>query len=282
VSLGVSRIEGDADTYVGRNVWGGKDAENPATFAGKGTGILSVAGALYMWVAGPDSLTVPETQLAVSRDRSRTWQRADWRWTMHDGIYAGTFINFGRDYAGAPDDYVYSVFVRLNETPREPRNWRYEVPGRLDLARVPRDRLLEKAAWQWFAGIDPVRGERWTPNIAERRSIFEDLNGIKVVSLAHHAQLDRYLLTYNPRDTGGNFALFEAPRPWGPWSRIDYRHDYAPFMPPKPNQRVSIFHFAPKWWSSDGREFTLVFNPGDDAWNTMRGRLILPPKPTRE
>jgi hypothetical protein len=38
---------------------------------------------------------------------------------------------------------------------------------------------------------------------------------------------------------------------------------------------VSIFHFAPKWWSDSGLEFTLVFNPGDDAWNTVRGRFVL-------
>ena len=33
-SLGYSRIEGDWDNYRGYNVWGGKDAENPAQLVG--------------------------------------------------------------------------------------------------------------------------------------------------------------------------------------------------------------------------------------------------------
>jgi hypothetical protein len=47
-------------------------------------------------------------------------------------------------------------------------------------------------------------------------------------------------------------------------------------VPPEPNSRVSLFHFVPKWWSADGREFTLIFNTGDDRWNTIRGRLLPP------
>lgn len=42
---------------------------------------------------------------------------------------------------------------------------------------------------------------------------------------------------------------------------------------PEETWRVSGFHFAPKWWSGDGRGFTLVFNVGNDAWNTVTGRL---------
>src|SRR5262245_56774256 len=92
VSVGVARIEGPWNGYRGINVWGGKDAENPATFTGKGTGILCVGGVLAMWVAQPDSLTVPETWLAVSVDHARTWRLADWHWTMRDRLFAGSFL----------------------------------------------------------------------------------------------------------------------------------------------------------------------------------------------
>ncbi len=81
---------------------------------------------------------------------------------------------------------------------------------------------------------------------------------------------------YTPRDTGGHFALFEAPQSWGPWSEVAYWKDHPLFMPPRPNNRVSIYHFAPKWWHSEGREFTLIFNVGDDAWNTVRGHFRFP------
>ena len=35
VGLGVARVQGTADAYRGVNVWGGKNSEAPATFAGK-------------------------------------------------------------------------------------------------------------------------------------------------------------------------------------------------------------------------------------------------------
>ena len=82
VSLGVARIEGDSDNYRGVNVWGGYRAENSARFSGKGTGLLCVDGVLYMMVAGPGSLCVPETRVAVSRDHARSWRLSDWKWTM--------------------------------------------------------------------------------------------------------------------------------------------------------------------------------------------------------
>lgn len=235
VSLGVARIEGPSDAYRGVNVWGGKNAENPATFTGKGTGILCVGGALYLWVAGPGSLCVPETRLAVSHDHSRTWKLADWKWTMQDRLFAGTFLNFGRDYAGARDDYVYAYFTRIDHPPPpdKPRNWVHETPGRVDLARVPKDRILDRAAYEWYAGRDEQGKAAWTPAMASRAAVFEDANGIKIVSACYQPRLRKYLLVYNPRDNRGNFALFEAPEPWGPWRTVSYLRGYGPFMPPR-------------------------------------------------
>lgn len=278
VSMGVSRIEGDRTSYRGVNVWGGKNAENPAQFTGKGTGILCVGGVLYMWVAGPDSFCVPQTCLAVSRDYSRTWHLADWKWTMQDRLFAGNFLNFGKDYQHARDDYVYAYFTRIDNPPPpdQPRNWIHEAPGRVDLARVPKSAMLDRTAYEWFAGLSDSSGAAWTSEMMKRQPAFEDASGIKVVSVSYQPSLRRYLLVYNPQDNRGHFGLFEAPQPWGPWRTVAYRHNDPLFMPPEPNQRVSIFHFAPKWWSADGRDFTLVFNTGDDAWNTVRGRLMLP------
>lgn len=273
VSMGVARIEGGAEGYVGKNVWGGRNAEHAAQFEGKGTGIVSVNGVLYMWVAGPGLQTVPTTTLAVSRDHARTWQRADWQWTMQDRLCAGVFVNAGKDHASAPDEYVYACFTRVEPVPDKPRNWIHERPGRVDLARVPRDRMLDRDAWAWFAGIDEGKRPRWTKDMGKRLFTFEDPNGIKVVSVCYQPALKRYLLMYNPRDPGGNFALFEAPKPWGPWSEVAYLKGEPLFMPSQETWRVSVFHFAPKWWSADGKEFVLVFNVGDDAWNTVRGRF---------
>ena len=40
-------IEGDWDDYRGFNVWGGKIAENPASFSGKSWGTIAIGGVLY-------------------------------------------------------------------------------------------------------------------------------------------------------------------------------------------------------------------------------------------
>jgi hypothetical protein len=212
----------------------------------------------------------------VSRDHARSWTLTEWKWTMHDRLSAGTFLNFGRDYAGARDGYVYAYFTRLAAVPEKPRNWTHEVPGRVDLARVPKDRILDRTAYEWFTGMDVRGAAAWTQDMTRRKEVFEDANGIKVVSVCHQPRLWRYLLAYNPKDNRGHFGLFEAPEPWGPWRTVAYLRGYEPFLPPEVNTRVSIFHFAPKWWAADGRTFTLVFNVGDDAWNTMRGRLLTP------
>jgi hypothetical protein len=82
VSLGFARVEGDWDDYRGYNVWGGKNAENPGTFAGKSWGTICVQGVLYSWIV-PD---VPDTggprdhyryiELAKSTDYGATWTKA--------------------------------------------------------------------------------------------------------------------------------------------------------------------------------------------------------------
>jgi hypothetical protein len=171
---------------------------------------------------------------------------------------------------------VYAYFTRLVKVPDQPRNWLHEVPGRVDLARVPMNRILEQEAYEWFAGMNRRGNPLWTREMPERTEVFSDPNGIKVVSVCFQPQLRRYLLVYNPRDNKGNFGLFESSEPWGPWRNVVYLRGCQQFLPPKENTRVSVFHFAPKWWSENGREFTLLFNTGDDAWNTVRGRFVTP------
>ena len=261
--------------YHGVNVWGGREAENPAQFAGKATGILSVHGTLYAWFAGPASTTVPITRLIVSRDHSRTWEFADWRLTQEDHLFAGVFIQAGRDHSSAPDGYVYACFTHLDDVPAEQRNWIHEVPGKVDLARVTEHRVLDREAWEWFAGLAEDGQAQWTTDLTRRTHCFADPNGIKIVSACWQPALQRYLLVYNPKGHPGNFALFEAPQPWGPWSQVAYLPAHPLFKPGPDDWRVSLFHFAPKWWSDDARDFTLIYNTADDAWNSVRGRFSL-------
>ena len=106
-------MEGSATSYNGTNVWGGKSPENPAQFKGKSYGIISVGGVLYMWVAlvYEEGNWLHNTRLAWSTDHGATWQKASWAFTFSDGLTVPTFLNFGKDYAGARDTYVYSYYI---------------------------------------------------------------------------------------------------------------------------------------------------------------------------
>ncbi|MHC4949055.1 MAG: hypothetical protein ACYTG1_12490, partial [Planctomycetota bacterium] len=159
VSLGVARVEGPGYAYVGRNVWGGVRAPRAATFGGKSYGILSLDGALYLWVSpgsGPDNFL--EARLHVSRDRARTWTAAAWAFEKADGIILPTFCQFGRDHAGARDEHVYAYAPRL----RDDSGLVIQRPGAIDLLRAPADRLLDRDAWAFFAGLDADGRPRWT------------------------------------------------------------------------------------------------------------------------
>ncbi len=263
VSLGFARVEGPADNYRGYNVWGGHDGENPVTFGGKSYGILSVGGVLYAWWGpGSGNAFSGETRVLRSTDKGNTWERSEWRFTRDDELYAGTFCNFAKDYAGAPDEYVYSYFPRGTQ-------WAMNKPGRVDLARVPKANIMDRGAYEFFAGLDENGDPMWTGDLSKRRPVFEDPNGVRTASVSYNIPLRRYLLTTEHTEAAaGNLAIFDAPEPWGPWTSVAYYHNWG-------NIRGTIsFYFSSKWFSADGKDFTLVFTD-DDHWATVRGRFVI-------
>jgi len=298
VSLGFARIEGDGNNYRGYNVWGGKNAENPEKFNGKSWGTICVKGVLYSWIV-PD---VPDTggprdhyryiELAKSTDCGATWAKADWRWTGEDNLIIPTFLNFGKNNAGARDEFVYSYFIRpqypgVRERGGDGYGLNVHKPGALFLARVHQGRIFEsRDAYEWFTGMDgdaPTWG-----TLKEKQPVFENPDGTGwCLSASYNPGLGRYLLaTEHTKSHAGIMGLFDAPEPWGPWTTVEYWTADNRFGAQRPGSDLDwrdnlfFFSFAPKWWSEDGREFTLVFTGGgsgrdNDSFNAMRGRFSL-------
>ena len=123
VSIGFARILGFPPLVKGVDIWGSapKYAEHPATFCGKSDSMLAVDGILYAWVAswynpsksdfapcGPNPAR-PQERLAWSRDLGATWSLSPWKVgaTPRRVNLSGSFLNFGENYAGARDQYVY-------------------------------------------------------------------------------------------------------------------------------------------------------------------------------
>ena len=279
VSLGIARIEGDAGSYAGHNVWGGLEPENPATFTGKSYGILSVGGKLYLWVAHQPNPHLHRCQLAVSRDRGATWRLADWSFRFEDQLSIPTFLNFGRDYAGARDGFVYSYFIHPAWGPgrSESGNFGFDVhkPGRVYLARVPKEAILDRERYEFFAGLGDDASPRWSRRLADKQPVFRDDNGVGWnMSVSYNAGLKRYLLATEHGEThAGKLGLFDAPEPWGPWTTVLYEEHWG-----KGQIEVSTFYwnFPTKWQTADGTEFTMVFTGknSNDSWNTVRGKFL--------
>ncbi len=295
VGLGFARIEGGWDSYKGFNVWGGKDPENPAQFTGKSWGTICVDGVLYSWVT-PDQ---PDTgdqrdhyryvELARSTDHGAHWTKAEWRWWRDDNLIVPTFLAYGKNNAGARDDYVYAYFIRPQDVKGTQSTFGLNVhkPGALFLSRVPRDRVFAgREAYEWFTGVSGGR-PTWGP-LADKRPVFENPDGTGwCVSASYNPGLGRYLLaTEHSVSHSSVMSLFDAPQRWGPWTTVKYWTPNKKFGDVRPGStldwadNVFFFSFAPKWLSDDGRSFTLVFTGGgngknNDSLNTVRGTFQL-------
>ncbi|HXK60923.1 MAG TPA: DUF4185 domain-containing protein [Acidobacteriota bacterium] len=275
VSLGVARIEGSASNYKGYNVWGGKNAENRAQFEGKSYGIICIDGVLYMWVSpGSCETNYSEVRLARSTDHGAHWTLSSWKFTKSQNLMVPTILQFGKDYAGARDSYVYHYFIHPSPAPNTGDCLHIQKPGKIYLARVPKDQMMTQSAYQFLSGYDSRGNPIWSDNVSSKIPVFQDPdNGVGwTVSVSYNPGLKRYLLITEHTKTypgGGNIGIFDAPEPWGPWTTALFQTPWAGVR-----KKCFFWNFSNKWLSPDGREFVLVFT-GRDHWNTVRGRFLL-------
>jgi hypothetical protein len=283
VSLGVARIEGSTQSYEGINVWGGKNPENPAQFSGKSYGILGIDQKLYMWRCGDASTTSAYEfqELYLSTNHGATWEFTGVRFDSSDfptgdlGFYCPTFLQFGRDFDGSRDDYVY-IYVSDLQT----LTWAVHKPGYITLIRVPRERLSDRSYYEYFAGFDLSGNPTWMQEISKREPVYQDVvNGVMKTSLSYNPGLDRYfLITEHTGVSKGNIGIFEAPEPWGPWKTVLFE---TAFGAGEIDSTTFFWNFSNKWLSPDGKDFTLVFTGtgSNDSWNSVRGTFILKNNP---
>lgn len=256
LGLGFARIIGGPDDFVGENIR--SDAENTRTGRSgqKGSGMLMVDGVLYLWLFHANQAGA-EAQLICSRDYARTWEWAKWRFAEF-GLC--TFINFGKNYEGARDDYVYTV---SHDGPRA------DTPAdHMILMRVPKDRIMIRTAYEFFKGLDENGEPVWTRRIEERRPVFSHPDACLRSGISYCAPLKRYLWWQHlPNEPGhpdrgdtrrqGGFGIYDAPEPWGPWTTAYFTREWDV----GPGERGE---FPTKWMSSDGKSLYLVTSTDDN------------------
>jgi len=152
-------------------------------------------------------------------------------------------------------------------------NW-----NRMMLARVPRKTIgdLNRADWEFCSGVNAQGGASWDRNVKAAAAIFEhkgytSMTGIQYVPAAKRFVLGQW--AYIAMKGGGDRAeaslappwpqeprhqqadqtmlcLYEAPKPWGPWSLFHAQPRWGPaFYNP---------NFPAKWFEDGGRKMWVV------------------------
>jgi CubicO group peptidase (beta-lactamase class C family) len=262
--LGFARVGGEPPGFKGENIPSptGEQVGDGAK-GKKASGILCVGGVLYLWTRN-----VGNAQLAWSKDHGQTWAWADWRICTSFGC--PTFLNFGKDYAGARDDWVYVYSPDADSA--------YQPADRMVLARVPKGNMTQRAAYEFFQGLDKTQQPLWSKEIARRAAVFEHKGRCYRSGITFNAGLKRYLwVQIIPGTEGkkadtrfeGGFAIYDAPEPWGPWTTVYFTEKWDV----GPGETASL---PTKWMSADGQTVHLVFS-GDDHFAVREARLTVGP-----
>jgi CubicO group peptidase (beta-lactamase class C family) len=260
LGLGFARVEGEPPGFRGVNVPSptGEQVGEGAR-AKKASGILCVGGVLYLWARNAGN-----AQLAWSKDHAVSWEWADWKFTTSFGC--PTFLNFGKDYAGARDGWVYVFSPDADSA--------YQPADRMVLARVPKGDIRRREAYEFFQGLDQGRQPLWSKEIAERGAVFRHPGRCYRGGITFNAGLKRYLwVQIIPGTEGqkadtrfeGGFAVYDAPDPWGPWTTVYFTEKWDV----GPGETTS---FPTRWMSADGKTLHLVFS-GDDHFSVRQASL---------
>jgi CubicO group peptidase (beta-lactamase class C family) len=267
LSIGFSKVTGAPPDIKGVNF----TAQN-GEFRGDGrsgrkaSGLVMVDGVLYLFARNLDN-----AQLAWSRDHGATWTWADWKFTTSFGC--PTFLNFGKNYAGARDEFVYVYSFDHDSA--------YEAADRMVLARVPKNRITERAAYEYFVALDGRGQPAWSNDIAQRGAVFTHRGNCYRGGVTYNAGLKRYLwtqiLAHSEHPQGmrfqGGFGIYDAPEPWGPWTTAFYTEKWDV----GPGESSS---FPTKWMSADGKTAHLVFS-GNDSFSVRRVTFVTQSPPKR-
>jgi hypothetical protein len=172
----------------------------------------------------------------------------------------------GKAYEQNKDGYVYIYSPNGNTE---------GTMNQLVLCRVPKDRIRDRGAYDFFVSRKPDGTADWSRDIAARGVVQSFPSGwvnTKVHPYAWHPSVvyDAPLGVYLMANWGMGCApdgtwfgkpsylgFWSAPNPWGPWTQI---HEEKEWMPA--GDRAAHAYqpqIGPKWIAADGKSFWLVW-----------------------
>jgi hypothetical protein len=249
-SMSLTKVSGSPPNIVGENIISVTGHKTGGGQQGrKASGLLMVDGVLYMWVRNLQK-DGTGSSLAWSKDHAKTWTWADWGFPE---IGYPVWLNAGRNYDAAQDDFAY---MYSPDTPSA-----YKTSDHILLARVPKDRVTTKDAYQFFAGLDETGSPRWAAGLQDRTPAFIDPGHCYRPDVIYNPGLKRYLLctatSGSPEWCGTDekyLGIFDSKTPWGPWTVVTqirgWGGDENRFQP-----RIPM-----KWIGQDGGSFYLLYS----------------------
>jgi hypothetical protein len=261
----------------------------------------------------PD-FSMESSKLIYSPDGGRTWCNQDgsspvvWdNWVdvsaenmafykvRPEGAFAiPTFLQMGRDYGLNRDGYVYVYSSNGGED---------GSANQLVMFRVPKDRIVDRSAYEFFAGMTADGTASWTRDITRRAPVHTfPLGWVSGKMLGafpsgwwtaavYNQALDLYMLVAQGTgrgETGGWFGkpsclgVWVSHTPWGPFEQV---HEEQAWLPENDlHCRAYAPQIPPKWIAPDGKSFWLVwtdaglkgggptgeFNPDRQALDRLR------------
>ena len=260
LSLGLAKIVGNPDDFQGINIRSNTgEYVGQGRFGKKASGILMVNGVLYLWIRNANE-NGKESQLKWSSDHGNTWTTCDWKFS--EGFGYTTFLNFGKNYQGARDNFVYIYSHNDNDS--------YKPADQMVMARVPKNKIMDREAYEFFKTSDKQGKPVWSKDVSERGAVFTHPAMCYRSGITYNAGLKRYLWcqihpeSNHPQGSRfqGGFGIYEAPEPWGPWHTVYYTRDWDV----GPGDTSS---FPTKWMSKDGKTCYLLFS-GDDCFSVRK------------
>lgn len=176
-----------------------------------------------------------------------------------------TFLQMGKDYSLNKDGYVYVYSTNGGED---------GTANELVMFRVPKERVLDRDSYEFFAGRDPDGSATWTNDISARSPVHTFPRGWVsgkmpgsfpmgwLNSVVYNPPLEQYMMVASGigcSPSGGWFdkpsylGFWVAPSPWGPFTQVQEELAWAPEG--ESASRAFGPAIAPKWISADGTSF---------------------------
>jgi hypothetical protein len=266
-----------------------------------GYGLLAVHGRIYQFLSALDQAKDrprrwTAAKLIQSDDGGRSWRNSDgtrpvkWEtWEEQsrrslaffkepDGCFSLlSILQMGQDYRANRDGYIYVYGPNGNSD---------GLMNQLVMFRVPIEHILDRSAYEFFAGFQDNGAPRWAGDLGKRKPVHRFPRGwvnrtslfpgdivveTWLPSVVYNEPLGLYMMAgagtgCAPDGTEfgkpGYLGFWVSATPWGPWRQI---HEETAWTPGGDTAvRAYSPQIAPKWIAPDGKSFWM-------AWADLKG-----------